>query len=299
MTGSPFVNLVVLDIIDRLKVVHATGIHSMASIAETAETLVARSEVPIAAAAAPTVTLWRWTIEKYHEMLRTGIIDEDDPVEILDGWIVTKMTKSHGAELQRTCCATFLRRHIPDGWYVDSQEPITLASSEPEPDVVLVRGDPRDYGEHHPGPRDVVLVVEVSDSGLLRDRVFKKSIYAAAGIAVYWVVNLIDGAFEVYSGCIDSAAGPDYAPCDLFGVADNVPLVVAGQTVAEIPVRGPAVALIACKLRQAGGGRKIATSALIERVNVLGICGVGEYRTRCVPKLPRRSHQLQLDPSAS
>ena len=212
----------------------------MASIIDSPETLIAGSEAPILApfvSAAPAVTLWRWSVEKYHEMVRAGIIDEDDPVELLDGWIVKKMTKSPLHRLATYLLRETLQRHIPEGWYVDSQEPVTLVASEPEPDVVLVRGSPRDYADHHPGPGNVALVAEVSDSGLTRDRVFKKSIYAAAGIAIYWVVNLVDRRLEIYSGCTSSASGADYARCDCFVVGDKVPLVVDGQTVAEIAVR--------------------------------------------------------------
>ena len=211
----------------------------MASVSDSFETLIAGFEVPVsvpAAPVAPTVTLWRWSVDKYHEMVRAGIIGEDDHVELLEGWIVKKMTKS---PLHRTVTGLLrdcLQRVIPAGWFVDSQDPVTLAASEPEPDVVLVRGSRLDYLDHHPGPGDVALVAEVSDSGLSRDRVFKKSIYAAAGIAVYWVVNLVDRRLEVYSGCTSSASASDYTRCDCFSAGDKVPLVVDGQTVAEIPV---------------------------------------------------------------
>lgn len=212
---------------------------SMASTTNSSETLMAGSGSPVPvpiAPATPAITLWRWSVEKYHEMVRAGIIDEDDPVELLEGWIVKKMTTS---PLHRTVTGLLrdvLQRVMPEGWFVDSQDPVTLAASEPEPDVVLVRGSRLDFLDHHPGPGDVALVVEVSDSGLSRDRVFKKSIYAAAGIAVYWVVNLVDRRLEVYSECTTSASGTDYARCDCFAVGDKVPLVVEGQTVAEIPL---------------------------------------------------------------
>ncbi len=211
----------------------------MASITDSSETLIAGSEAPVSvptAPASPTVTLWRWSVEKYHEMVRAGIIDEDDPVELLEGWIVKKMTKS---PLHRTVTGLLrdaLQRVMPEGWFVDSQDPVTLSASEPEPDAVLVRGSRLDYLDHHPGPGDVALVAEVSDSGLSRDRVFKKSIYAAAGIAVYWVVNLVDRRLEVYSGCTNSASGSDYARCDCFVAGQKVPLVVDGRIVAEVPV---------------------------------------------------------------
>ena len=146
------------------------------------------------------------------------------------------MTKS---PLHRTVTGLLrdvLQQVIPAGWFVNSQDPVTLAASEPEPDAVLVRGSRLDYLDHHPGPGDVALVAEVSDSALSRGRVFKKSIYAAAGIAVYWVVNLVDRRLEVYSDCTPSASGADYARCDCFAVGDKVPLVVEGRTVAEIPV---------------------------------------------------------------
>ena len=170
----------------------------MASVTDSSETLLCGFEAPIAAPAAPAAMLWRWSVEKYHAMVRCGIIDEDDPVELLDGWIIEKMTKS---PLHRTVTGLLrevLQRVMPAGWFVDSQDPVTLAASEPEPDAVLVRGNRLDYLDHHPGPGDVALVAEVPDSGLSRDRVFKKAIYAAAGIAVYWVVNLVDRRVEVY-----------------------------------------------------------------------------------------------------
>lgn len=64
---------------------------------------------------------------------------------------------------------------MPDGWYVDAQEPITLDDSEPEPDVVVVRGNTRDYLDRHPDPQDLALVVEVADSTLERDRTAKSA----------------------------------------------------------------------------------------------------------------------------
>lgn len=64
---------------------------------------------------------------------------------------------------------------VPSGWYVDAQEPITLEDSEPEPDVVIVRGNTRDYLARHPGSQDLALVVEISDSTLERDRTSKKT----------------------------------------------------------------------------------------------------------------------------
>ena len=73
---------------------------------------------------------------------------------------------------------------MPQGWYVDAQEPITTSDSEPEPDVVIVRGDTRQYLNRHPGAQDLALVVEVADTSLQRDRTSKKRLYARVGIPV-------------------------------------------------------------------------------------------------------------------
>ena len=134
-------------------------------------------------------------------------------------------------------CRTALAKVIPEGWYVDSQDAITLATSEPEPDVMVIRGQPRDYLEHHPLARELALVVEVSDSSLRHDQGFKKAIYAAAAIPVYWIINLIDRQVEVYTDPTGPADQPDYRQRQDFSGTEQVPVVIAGREVARIPVR--------------------------------------------------------------
>ena len=69
----------------------------------------------------------------------------------------------------------------------------------PEPDLAIVRGKIRDYIDHHPGPDDVALIVEVAASSLSRDRKAKLAVYAGTGFLVHWVVNLVDKRVEVYT----------------------------------------------------------------------------------------------------
>lgn len=130
-----------------------------------------------------------------------------------------------------------LQRIIPPGWYVDSHSPITLASSEPEPDACVIRGQPRDYGDRHPGANEVGLVVEVADASLERDRQFKRQIYTQAGIPCYWVVNLIDDRVGVYS--LRQPASTDAGQYERrdFTAADEIPLVLDGHEIARIPAR--------------------------------------------------------------
>jgi Uma2 family endonuclease len=189
-----------------------------------------------APAAVPSDPIWRFSVDQYHEMIRAGILGEDEPVELLDGWLVPKMTKNPPHAVATRLARKALERIIPENWYVDSQEAITLATSEPEPDAAVVRGDPRAYVDHHPGPKDVALVVEVADAGLERDRTLKKRLYAEAGIAVYWIVNLIDRVLEAYTDPCGPTDQPDYHQHRTFSPSEEVPLVVEGREVGRIAV---------------------------------------------------------------
>jgi Uma2 family endonuclease len=90
-----------------------------------------------------------------------------------------------------------LRTLLPKAWYVSNQQPIELPQSEPEPDILILRGSPRDYRQH-PRPVDVGLLIEVSDTSLVFDRSMKMPLYAQAGINEYWIVNLIDRQVEIH-----------------------------------------------------------------------------------------------------
>ncbi len=84
------------------------------------------------------------------------------------------MPKNPARRLTTQLVREAVTRILPPGWYVDAQEPITLPDSEPEPDVVLVRGERRHYVDRHPGPEDVALVIEVADATVQRDRTLKQ-----------------------------------------------------------------------------------------------------------------------------
>jgi Uma2 family endonuclease len=123
------------------------------------------------------------TVEQYHRLSAEGIVPER--TELLRGVVIEQMTKSplHTFLVQRL--TRWMESALPAGWFVRKEEPLTLADSEPEPDIAMVVGRPEDYRTAHPAT--AALVVEVAIATLGIDRA-KADIYAAAGIPEYWIV---------------------------------------------------------------------------------------------------------------
>jgi Uma2 family endonuclease len=140
--------------------------------------------------------LHRWSRKSYERLIDHGLLDEDDPIELLDGLLVVKEPQHSPHRTAVILTTKALERAFGDGWFVQVQSPIALdARSMPEPDVCVVRGAPRDYLTH---PEHPALIVEVADSGLRLARGRKAVAYARAGIADYWIVNFVDRVLEVY-----------------------------------------------------------------------------------------------------
>lgn len=177
--------------------------------------------------------VWKFSVEQYHEMINAGILTDEDPVELLEGILVTKMPKKPPHRIATQLTHEILARLIPVGWYVDSQEPITLKNSEPEPDVAVLRGERRHHINRHPGAEETVLVIEVADSSLSRDRGLKKRIYALSGIPVYWIVNLAERKIEAYS----VPSGSDYQQQEDYDDASEIPVMIEGREVGRLVVR--------------------------------------------------------------
>lgn len=130
-------------------------------------------------------------------MVDAGILNEDEHVQLIEGEILqmTPQYPPHAAAI--TLVARALARLFEDTAVVRVQLPLALSdASEPEPDVAVVLGDIRDRVDSHPAT--AALVVEVADSSLVFDRRRKAAVYARAGIADYWLVNLIDRVIEIY-----------------------------------------------------------------------------------------------------
>jgi Uma2 family endonuclease len=141
--------------------------------------------------------LRRWTRHEYERLIDHGFLDEDDPIELLDGLLLVKEPQHSPHRTAVLLVAKAVERAFGDGWFVQTQSPIILDDrSEPEPDVCVVRGSPRDYVDAHPA--HPALIVEVAQSGLRIARGRKAAAYARAQIADYWIVNLVDRVLEIH-----------------------------------------------------------------------------------------------------
>ena len=141
--------------------------------------------------------LHRWTRDEYERLIDHGFLDEDDPVELLDGLLLVKEPQHSRHRTSVLLVARAVERAFGEGWFVQTQSPISLDDrSEPEPDVCVVRGSPRDYVDAH--PTRPALIVEVAQLGLRLARGRKATAYARARVADYWIANLIDRVLEVH-----------------------------------------------------------------------------------------------------
>jgi Uma2 family endonuclease len=180
--------------------------------------------------------VYRFSVEQYHRLGEAGILGSEERVELLDGIVVRKMTKHTPHTTAGRKASGAIQARLPAGWLIITQDPITLPTSEPEPDLVVVVGTVDDFATRHPGPSDIALVVEVVESSLPVDRGWKRRIYADARVPVYWIVNLVDRVVEVYTDPQGSGDAADYATAHTFRHGDAVPLAVVGVVLAAVPV---------------------------------------------------------------
>jgi Uma2 family endonuclease len=183
-----------------------------------------------------TRTSHRFSVADYDRMIDTGILTENNAVELIRGEILDKMPigDAHSACVKRL--RTRLGNLLGDRAVFGVQDPIRLADSEPEPDITVLA--PRDdfYASGKPGPGDVLLLIEVSDNSLDFDRTVKGPLYAEAGIREYWIVNLADDCVEVHR---DPQADGSYRDVQTVRGAGRIGLSqIAGAVVAMTDVIG-------------------------------------------------------------
>ncbi|MBI4310710.1 MAG: Uma2 family endonuclease [Chloroflexi bacterium] len=141
-----------------------------------------------------------FTVDEYHRMIETGILKDDDRVELLNGAIVTMapIGSRHFSSVNRL--DRMLQRLLSDRALVSAQSAVTIRpDSEPQPDIALYRLREDVYASGLPEPADTLLIIEVADSTLSYDRHIKVPLYARARIPELWIVDLVARRVEVYS----------------------------------------------------------------------------------------------------
>ncbi len=143
-------------------------------------------------------TPYRFSVVEYHQMADGGVFGEDDRVELLEGEVVemAPIGSRHAGCVNRL--TMFYAGRLAGRVIVAVQNPVRLSEhSEPQPDLALLRPRPDAYACGHPGPEDVLLVVEVADATAIWDRRHKLPLYAAAGLAEVWLIDLTAAVVEV------------------------------------------------------------------------------------------------------
>ena len=142
----------------------------------------------------------RFTVEEFHKMTEVGILPEESGWEIIDGYLIDKMSigSRHAGTVNRLNrkLTTLLGEKV----IVSIQNPVHIdAYNEPEPDIALLKPREDFYTDNLPIPQDVLLLVKVADATVESDRNIKKTLYAESGIAEFWIVNLKEDTVERYS----------------------------------------------------------------------------------------------------
>jgi Uma2 family endonuclease len=149
----------------------------------------------------------RWTRLEYERLVEQRVFQPGEHLELLDGVLVVREPQGTRHAAAVAAARELLAGAFGPGHHVRGQSPVALDdTSEPEPDLAVVRGAPWDYRDDHPSTP--LLVVEVADSTLALDRRYKRGLYARAGITEYWIVNLVDLVLEVYREPVPSSSSP-------------------------------------------------------------------------------------------
>ncbi len=168
-----------------------------------------------------------WTVEEFERLFEAGFFAPDAKLELIEGEVWEKMTQKTPHATAVTLAQYLLTSVFEVGFVVRIQLPIILGeTSKPEPDIAVCSGSVRDYSQNH--PTTAVLVVEISDATLIPDQQTKAPLYARAGIAEYWIVNLIERVLEV-------RRGPVAMPAQALGFGYRTKTVLqSGETISPL-----------------------------------------------------------------
>jgi Uma2 family endonuclease len=178
--------------------------------------------------------LYAFSVDQYLRMAEAGILPHDQRTELLEGIIVKMSPQGPEHSFFLLQVAQVLGHLVPPTFHLRAQLPLLSATSEPEPDLAIVRGSHADYRAGHPTISQAALVIEIADTSLQIDRRLKANIYATGGAGEYWILNLVDRTLEVYAIKDRQLLSP--SPTTLRG-EEQVLLQLDGVQVGKIPLR--------------------------------------------------------------
>jgi Uma2 family endonuclease len=165
------------------------------------------------------ITKRLFDVDEYHRMGEAGILREDDRVELIDGEIVamTPIGPRHNASVDR------INRRLVTA--VGEQAIVRVQGSvrldryqEPQPDFALLRPRSDFYASNLPGPADILLIIEISESSVGYDREVKARVYASAGVGEYWLLNLQHRSISRYT----EPQGHSFRQVQQYGPGDSI-----------------------------------------------------------------------------
>ena len=162
------------------------------------------------------------TVDDFNRMIEVGIFGEDERIELINGELIrmAPIEHGHGGQVKRS--VRIFSRLVGERALLSVQDPVEMPDlAEPQPDVMLLRPRDDDYSRANPTAADVLLIIEVADTSLAYDQQVKGLIYAQAGVADYWIVNLVDGQLLVYR----EPTPTGYASVQTLGRGDSVTLL--------------------------------------------------------------------------
>ncbi|MEL6900119.1 MAG: Uma2 family endonuclease [Cyanobacteria bacterium J06606_4] len=145
-----------------------------------------------------TVVVAKWTLEEYHAMVESGVLD-NRRVELIRGEIVEMPPEGKPHASRSASAGEYLTLLLIEKAQIRPAKPITLPNqSEPEPDIAIVRRIETEYEDHHPYPENIFWLIEYSESSLSKDLNLKSKVYAEVNIPEYWVVDLKEQTLVVF-----------------------------------------------------------------------------------------------------
>lgn len=167
-------------------------------------------------------------VEEYYSMAAAGILTEKDRVELIHGEILemSPIGSKHASVVMRM--NDVLKELIGKAAIINIQNPIRINDlNEPEPDVTLLKHKDDYYADRHPEPKDVEIIMEVSDSTYDYDKEIKLPLYASAGLPEYWIININKREIEIYK----KPSGNGYKKMEIFNHDDEITLIFCKKSI--------------------------------------------------------------------